>query len=60
MGRWIRADIQKVTSSDWRGFFPDYEQFFAGSTEDEAKEEARRILEETTGLKDFRIVWLNV
>lgn len=55
--RYVRADIQKVTSRDWRGFLPDEELFFAGSSEEEAKAEARRIIEETTGLNDFEFVW---
>lgn len=55
--RYLRADIQKVGRSEWLGFIHDLEEFFTGTTEYLARETAHRIIEETTGLNEFQIIW---
>lgn len=54
---WYHADLQRVNRNEWLGFIGELESFFRGSDRKSAQEEARRIIEETTGDKDFQVVW---
>lgn len=54
---WYHADIQKVARSEWLGFITELEMFFTGTTAYLAKESARRIIEETTGVNNPRVIW---
>lgn len=55
--RYVRADIQQVNRSEWRGYIEEFHVFFHGVSQDETKETAHRIIEETTGLNEFQIIW---
>lgn len=55
--RYVRADIQQVNRSEWRGYIEELHILFDGQTQSEAKETAHRIIEETMGLNEFQIIW---
>lgn len=56
--RYIRADILQVNSTSWRTYISEIDQFVSASSQSEAKEKTHRLVEETTGLKDFRMLWV--
>lgn len=58
--RYYRADIQNVNRYYWRVFIRDLELTAEGAFEADVKEEARQIIEETTGEKEFEILWNRV
>lgn len=60
MTQYIRADLQQVSRSEWRGYLPDQEVFFRGTTRALAEYDAHRVLEEAFGYKSFVILWNEV
>lgn len=48
--RYIRADIQQVNRSGWRGYIEEFHLFFEGTTKALAETAAREALEATEGL----------
>lgn len=55
--RWYHTDLSRVSVGDWRGYVVEIEQFVHGINRADVQEEARRIIEETTGDNDPKIVW---
>lgn len=54
---WYHADLRRVKRSEWLGLITELDEFFQGTDRRSAQEEARRIIEETTGDNDPQIVW---
>lgn len=54
---WYHADIRRISTGLWRGYVSELDQFVTGGNRPGVQEEARRIIEETTGYKDFQVVW---
>lgn len=54
---WYHADLSRVSVGDWRGYVVETEQFVHGINRRDVQEEARRIIEETTGDNHPQIVW---
>lgn len=55
--QWYHADLQRVKRNEWLGFIGELESFFHGTDRKSAQEDARRIITETTGVSDPKIVW---
>lgn len=55
--RYVRADLQQVNRSEWRGYVGEFNLFFQGTTKAQAETACREGIEETEGLSDFEIIW---
>lgn len=55
--RYIRADIQQVHRSEWRGYVEEFHLFFAGTTKAQAETACREAIVATEGLSEFQIIW---
>lgn len=56
--RYIRADIQQVNRSEWRGYVEEFHLFFEGTTKALAEQSCREAIESSEGLTSFEIIWL--
>ncbi|QDK01323.1 hypothetical protein SEA_WATERT_53 [Microbacterium phage WaterT] len=56
--RYIRADIQQVNRSEWRGYIEEFHIFFEGTTKALAETAAREALEATEGLTSYEVIWV--
>lgn len=54
---WYHADIRRISTAHWRGYVAELDQLVSSGNRPGVQEEARRIIEETTGDKDFQVVW---
>lgn len=56
--RYVRADIQQINRSEWRGYVEEFHLFFEGTTKALAQQTCREGIEATEGLTSFEIVWV--
>lgn len=56
--RYIRADIQQVNRSEWRGYVEEFHLFFSGTTKALAEQDCREGIETTEGLSEYAIIWV--
>lgn len=54
---WLHVDIRRVNHGVWRGYVTELEEFVSGVTRHTVQQEARRVIEETAGLKEYQVVW---
>ena len=54
---WYHVDLKRAVRFEWLGYIREIGFDFLSSTQADAKEEARRIIVETTGDNDPQIVW---
>lgn len=55
--RYVRADIQQVNRSEWRGYVEEFHLFFSGTTKAQAETACHEGIEATEGLSEFQIIW---
>lgn len=55
--RYVRADIQQVNRSEWRGYVEEFHLFFEGTTKALAETACREGIESTEGLSEFQVIW---
>lgn len=55
--RYVRADIQQVNRSEWRGYVEEFHLFFEGTTKAQAETACREGIEKTEGLSEFQVIW---
>lgn len=56
--RWVRADIQQVNRSEWRGYVEEFHLFFSGTTKALAEQECREAIMQSEGLSEFEVIWV--
>lgn len=54
---WYHTEIRRVSRDEWMTYTHETNTFGVGTTKFFAQEEARRIITETTGVSDPKIVW---
>lgn len=55
--QWFHVDLKKAARYEWLGYIREIGFDFLSSTRSDAQEEARRIITETTGVADPKVVW---
>lgn len=55
--RYVRADIQQINRSEWRGYVEEFHLFFQGTTKALAETACREAIEATEGLSEFQVIW---
>jgi hypothetical protein len=58
MTRWLRCDIQQVTSRLWRTYIREHDVTVEGASSKEAMAHTVARIEEITGESNPQIVWL--
>lgn len=56
--RYIRADLQQVNRSEWRGYVEEFHLFFSGTTRPQAESNCREAIERETGAVEFSVIFL--
>lgn len=55
--RYVRADLQQVNRSEWRGYVEEFHLFFAGTSKNDAEIACLEAIESTEGLSEFQVIW---
>lgn len=58
--QYVAVDITHIGKANWRAYIPLLDDFVDATSEDRARYEAYRKVEESLGLKSFTLTWREV